>query len=72
MGRLSLDHLTCWPCLKPKALPPAKMVVTAGVAGRLGAAKEDCGMVEQGAVGCPDFLELVHEAGHAGQSISSR
>ena len=23
------------------------------VAGRLGAAKEDCGMVEQGAVGCP-------------------
>ena len=38
----------------------------ADVAGRLGAAEEDCGMVEQGAVGCLNFLELVHEAGHAG------
>ena len=36
------------------------------VAGRLGAAEEDCGVIEQRAVGCSDFLELVHEAGHAG------
>ena len=26
IGLLSLDHLTCWPCLKPKALPLTRMV----------------------------------------------
>ena len=35
------------------------------MAGRLGSAEEDGGMVEQGAFGCPDALQLVHEAGHA-------
>ena len=34
--------------------------------GSLSSAEEDGGMVEQGAVGCPNLLQLVNEAGHAG------